>query len=69
MLILRLGFLPIAKIQLKPYDSGVHAANDQDKERFIGVVDTLDYTDKQVRKNLFNDTLKNGEKREQGSTV
>jgi hypothetical protein len=48
---------------------GLSLLDEHDRERFAKMVDTLDYTHKQVEKNLFNDTLKNDEKREQGSTA
>jgi hypothetical protein len=48
---------------------GFSLLDDQDKERFIGVVDTLECADRQVKKSLFNDTLARREKREQGSTA
>jgi hypothetical protein len=44
---------------------GFSLMNDQDKERFIRVVDTLDCADRQVKKSLFNVKV---EKRGQGST-
>jgi hypothetical protein len=43
---------------------GLYLLDNQDKERFIEVVDTLDYTDKQVKKSLFNDIMDQREKKE-----
>jgi hypothetical protein len=46
---------------------GFSLLDNQDQERIIRVVDTLDSTDRMVKKELFNDTLENGKKREQGA--
>jgi hypothetical protein len=46
---------------------GLSLLDDQDQERIIRVVDTLDSTDRMVKKEILNDTLENGKKREQGA--
>ena len=36
--------------------------DDQDQERVISMVDTLDFTEEKVKKEVFNDTMGNGKK-------
>jgi len=48
---------------------GLSLLDDQDRERIIRVVDTLDFTEKKVKKEILNDTLGDRKKREQGAIL
>jgi hypothetical protein len=64
---LLLGIIDQRQNNLADLLDGFSLLDSQDKERIIRVVDTLDSTDKMVKKEIFNDTLGNGKKREQGA--
>jgi hypothetical protein len=46
---------------------GLSLLDGQDQERIISVVDTLDFTEKKIKKEIYNDKKGERKKREQGT--